>query len=229
MHRHCEILIPATDDVEGAVSAVMAKFNEGTDDREPGAFWDWYVIGGRFAGNKLLAKYDKAKLDAFYDWLHAEKVTVSGLQCGKQELSPPSQREKVDAKWNEMFPSAQADAPCPLFAHSNDQYGRAGNGTLPDDVLKVGDVPERLRMERVIIAGRGYNSESRDWTGELEAKFMLASDAWNGCNHMPVKWDGSLADALAQYRESLSSCKPEYAAQSNPTDDWLAVTVDYHS
>lgn len=228
MHVHCELLIPPTQDVEGAVAAVMERFGENRSDEDGCEFWDFYVIGGRFAGNKLIAKYDPEKVEAFCAWLKAKKVTVSGLQCGKQELSPPSQAVVVDAKWNEMFP-CDPPIPCPFFAHSNDQYGKDGDGTLPGDIVRLGDVPARLRVGRVVIAGRSFDSDSDDFTGPLEAKFMLCEEEWNGCNHMSIQWDKSVAGAVEQYRESLARCKPEYAAKAMPTDDWLAVTVDYHS
>src|SRR6185312_17302888 len=109
--------------------------------------------------------------------------TVAGLQCGKQELSPSSQIPKVDAKWNEMFPSVEF-LPCPLFQHSNDQYGKGLSGTLPGDVCRLDAAPPDLECEGVIFAGPAYNSETKDHTGHLEAKFMLCDSQWNGCNHM---------------------------------------------
>ncbi len=232
-HYHCEVVIPPTDDIEAAVASVLAPFdespdeaNEDQDDRN--AFWDFYVIGGRFAGNKMLAKYDMAKLEAFEAWLRERGTTVQGLLCGKPELSPASQAAEIDAKWNESFPS-DPPIPCPLFAHSNDQYGRNGRGRLPEDVLPLAGVPERLRVSRVIFAAPSYSSETNEHTGPLKANFMLCDSKWNGCNHMPIKWDGSIADALTQYRKNLSCCKEEYAAKVTPTDEWLCVTVDYHS
>jgi hypothetical protein len=228
MHYHCEIVIPPTTDIEAAVTSVMKQFDENDEENRRAAFWDWWVIGGRWAGHKLLAQYDQAKLDEFHEWLQAEKVTVSGLQCGKQELKPATQEAKVDAKWNEMFPSAEF-LPCPLFAHSNDSYGKGLSGTLPNDVSRLGDVPPTLKCSRVIFAKPGYASDTKDWTGPLEAEFMLCESQWNGCNHMKVDWDETFGSALEQYREQLKNRSDEYAAKVNPASDWLVVTVDYHS
>jgi hypothetical protein len=234
MHHHCEIVIPPTTDIEGAVASVMKKFDENQQDDEEGygyskhAFWDFWVIGGRWAGHKLIAKYDETKIDEFYAWINAEKITVSGVQCGKPELSPASQIPKVDAKWNEMFPSA-IPIKCPLFQHSNNQYGEGLGGTLPHDVARLSEVPERLTCSRVIFAGPRYESKSKGYSGPLEAKFMLAEDAWNGCNHMKVDWDRKLTTAVAKCRENFKNYKAEYVEKILPKDDWLAVTVDYHS
>lgn len=226
MHFHCEIVIPPTVDIEAAVAAVMKPFDESERDGEGASghpFWDFWVIGGRFAGHKLMARYDQAKLDEFHEWMQAEKITVSGLQCGKQRLQPESQIAKVDAKWNEMFPSA-TPVPCPIFAHSNDQYGKGLSSTLPADVVRLSDVPERLACCRAIIAKLPYKD------GEpIEAGFMLCEDQWNGCNHMKVDWDGKLSTAVEKYRASLANYAPEYAEKNLPQPNWLVVTVDYHS
>jgi hypothetical protein len=34
---------------------------------------------------------------------------------------------------------------------------------------------------------------------------------------------------IDQHKEYLKDAKPEYAAKHIPQDDWLVVTVDYHS
>lgn len=228
MHMHCEIVIPPTEDVEGAVETVMKPFREEEEDAcHP--FWDWYVIGGRFAGNKRMGRYDKDILDAFHQWLQDEKVTVSGLQCGKQELQPASQIPKVDAKWNEMFPPPDGKRlPCPLFAHSNDQYGHDGKGTLPDDICTLADTPG-ITCARVIIAGPGYNSDTDDYTGPPKAVYMVCEDQWNGVIHMKIDWDRTIKSALTGHAKHIESYKEQYREKMTPQDDWLTVTVDYHS
>jgi len=233
MHYHCEIVIPPTMDIEASIAQVMKPFNEQPEKEDEdyharGAFWDWWVIGGRWAGHKLMARYDQAKLDEFYDWLNAEKVTVSGVQFGKRELNPADQIPKVDAKWNEMFPSAEF-VPCPIFRHSNDQHGKGLSGTLPQDVIRLSDVPAALKCSRVIFARPAWNYSKNKPTGEIEAAFMLAEDAWNGVNHMKIDWDGTFAQAAEKYAENRKHLRDEYAARVTPASDWLVVTVDYHS
>lgn len=214
MHYHLEVIIPPTDDVEKSVKEVMARFDENGDDG-PG-FWDWYVIGGRWAGYKSELSLDQEALATFRQWLTDEKVMVKGVQFGKQELSDSETTAKVDAKWRELFPGAGEQ--CTLFAHSNDQYRE----WLPGDVLRLGDLPVGLTAERVIFARANDD-------GTVEAEHMLHRDFWNGVSHVKTAWDGTFASALDEYREGLRKCRAEYAQKHNPTDDWLAVTVDYHS
>ena len=123
MHSHTEIIMPPTDDIEAAVKQIMAPFNEQPDDDDEdvrSSFWDFWVIGGRWAGHKLQAGLDQDKLKAFHDAMTQRKVTVDSIQGGKQALKPESQIPVVDAMWHEFFP--ETTGPCPLFKHSNDQY-----------------------------------------------------------------------------------------------------------
>jgi hypothetical protein len=226
MHHHLEIVMPPTDRIEDAVGSVMARFDENGKDTHR-AFWDWWVIGGRWAGTKRMARYDKEKLDAFDKWGLEEGLTVSGFQAGKPELNPKSQIAKVDAKWQEMFPS-DPPIPCPLFAHSNNQYDHGAGGRLPEDVALLRDVSRTLTMSRVIIAGPKSYLEEGETPGP-EATFMLVDEEWNGTNHMKVAWDGTLGGALDAFKKHIEHYRPEYAETITPKDDWLVVTVDYHS
>ncbi len=235
MHYHLEIILPPqTDDIPAAVESVMRPFDENLDpDNEESyakhAFWDFYSIGGRYAGRKFMATLDKAKLEEFEQWCQDEEITVSGFQCGKQELSPADQIPKVDAKWNELFPQADHSImPCPLFRHSNDPYGRDGHGMLTGDVSKLSE-SQTATCARVIFAGNSYNHETGDYTGPLKAVFMLAQQEWNGVNHMEVKWDGTIQNAFNQWIAQMKGYKDSYRSLVQPNDEWLCVTVDYHS
>lgn len=221
MHFHCEIVIPPTDDIEAAVTEVMAQFDENKDGKN--TFWDYWTIGGRWAGEKEQAGYDPARIEEFYRWCKDEGVTVSGLQWGKQQLEPAYQIPKVDAKWNEMFRPGSTAA-CPLFNHSN-----RNDGPLSGDVCRLDEVPEALKASRVIFAKRSYDDATRSYTGPLKAEFMLCQDIWNGCNYMKVDWDCTFASALAQCRKSYEPCSDEFRAEHEPKADWLVVTVDCHS
>ena len=98
-------------------------------------------------------------------------MTVSGVQCGKHELQPATQIPAVDAKWNEMFPSGET-VKCPLFAHSNDQYGRNDDGTIAGDISSLADSLD-VECGRVIFGGPSHSGDSQ-WDGPLEATFMLS-------------------------------------------------------
>ena len=229
MHHHCEVVIPPiqTDAIPDAIESILKPFYEGADDgeRSSGAFYDFYKIGGRFAGNKYVQSIGEDRIQEFYDWLNKEKVTVSGLQFGKQELSPPSQIPKVDAKWKEMF----GDDVCPLFRHSNDQFADGIEGTSLGDLFTIEQCLESARCGRLIFSGPSYNHQTSERDGPLEAVFMLQDSFWNGVCHIESTWDGSLKQGLAMWRGKLESYRDSYRAQMNPDPDWICVTVDYHS
>jgi hypothetical protein len=224
MHYICEIIMPPTKDVEKTVSAILKPFNEHKRGRH--VFWDWYVIGGRFAGQKFLASFDKERLDKFYKWCDAEKVTVGGLQCGKQELKPDTQIPKVDAQWNELFPENK-DKPCPIFAHSNNQYD--SKDTIQGDICFIKEIPQSYKAERLIIAAPSWTSKTKERTGALEAVFMLSTDFYNGVNYINSNWCGNVLKGLKMFQKRLKTYSDSYREVCKPKEDWLSVTVDYHS
>lgn len=220
MHYHLEIIMPPTDDVEGQITNIMAEYDEkaeSTDDFDanPHAFWDFWVIGGRWAGRKLEATLDSAKLERFMDELKFRKVTCSGFQAGKQSLSPESQIPMVDALWVEYFPESGVSV-CPLFAHSNDQYDSSSN--LPGDICKVSEVPENLSCSHVLIARESYRKD-----GTYAAATMRQTSVWNGCNLEKTDFDGTVKQAVCDFNEKIPN------SERHIKDDWLCVTVDYHS
>lgn len=205
MHYHIEVVLPPTDNIEKAIKRIFEPFCEHTNDGEynEGGWWDWYVIGGRFTGNKLMARYDEAKLDEFYKWLKDEKVTVSGMQAGKQSLEPADQIPKIDAKWNEMFPH-DPPLPCPIFSHSSDQY--SSSSLLPGDIQRVDEVAGNVRCSRFIVA---------DAKGNVTT--MFEHNGWNRekGSFDKTDFDGTVGNGLA-------------IANPTPGPDWLVVTVDAH-
>jgi hypothetical protein len=212
-HYHLEIVMPPTDDVQKAVEKILAPFDEDNDEAS-GPFWDFWVIGGRWSGEKLTCALDKTRMDAFFRALSDKRVTVHGLTCGKQEISPASQIPMVDALWREFFPDSPLKV-CPLFRHFNDQYAHS---TDFPDVMPLKDVPVELTAERVIIVGP-----------DLQPASMLQQKFWNGVSWIDAKWDGKLTTALVMHRERLKGYRAEYAKQIDPQPDWLVITVDYHS
>jgi hypothetical protein len=214
VHYQCEIVIAPTDDIQAAIAKVLAPFNENNEDAQY-SFWDWFVIGGRWAGNKQMAQYDQEKIAQFDQWCQDEKITVSGFRAGKSELNPASQIEKVDAKWNEMFPSDVMVA-CPVFRHSNDPY--KSESTIDGDICTFPNVPATLKCSRVIFADP-----------DNEATFMITDSIYNGVDWLDTKWDGSFGSAVEMFKEKFSSYAETYQEKITPKDDWLVVTVDYHS
>lgn len=219
-HEHNEIILPPVADVEKAVAQIMSPFNERSDDEDHdprGAFWDWYQLGGRWSGCKTEAALDPEAIAAFNAWLHAEKVMVKGMVCGKQELADATTIAKVDAKWREMFPGAGEH--CIMFQHAS-----PGNrGTLPGDICTLAELPERLNAFRVIIAG-----PLNDGSG-LEAVDMISDSVWNGVRHVKTAWDGKVVNAVDAWRKTLELYSDSYRKNNTPQPDWLVVTVDTHT
>lgn len=210
MHYHCEIIMPPVDDVEAAVAKIMAPYSENNEDSRH-AFWDWYQLGGRYSGAKLEAMAPEGQIERFHEELKRLKVTVSGLQWGKQELSPASQAAAVDALWREMVPGA-GDV-CPLFKHSGD--------SMSMDVCRVDQIPQRLTAFTVIVANDKYDG--------LAADELLHKSIWNGASIQDTTFSGGVHEALAKHEEGLERATAEYREKCSVKPDWLCVTVDYHS
>ncbi|PHS61029.1 MAG: hypothetical protein COB09_18960 [Thalassobium sp.] len=221
MHMHLEIIMPPTDDVESSIKQILAPFDEnGKDDccdPDPHAFWDFYVIGGRYAGEKKSQSFDKESLTAFYKDLNKNKITVSSLQCGKQKLEPSSQIPTVDKLWVKHFPDG--GKVCPIFDHYNDQYEHSEG--YPD-IMTLKDTPENLEVHHVIIA-------TPDWEDKIAAHYMVENSVYNGVNYLDTKWDGTIKGALEMSAEKNKRYTEEAKEKYTPKDDWLVVTVDYHS
>lgn len=70
MHYHCEIWFPTRAEIKSAIDKVMAPYcEEGSSKR---AFWDWYVIGGRWAGEH----------DGYKPWEDSRNYSICNLCNG---------------------------------------------------------------------------------------------------------------------------------------------------
>lgn len=204
MHYHLEIIMPPSNDIERAVGEILSPFREGAEDGYH-EFWDWYVIGGRWAGHKIETALGEERISAFHGELATKGITVSCFQAGKQTISPESQIPEVEEIWNRHFPESKC---CPLFSNYGDQY--KNNPHYPD-VMLLKDTPMELQSERVIIADVNYDN-----TG-MEAQYMVSNEFWNGVNYQKTAWDGEIVKAIEMYD------------RKKPTGDCLVVTIDYHS
>lgn len=211
-HYHLEVIMPPTDNVKAALEQILMPFDE-NGDRElysiQHTFWDYWTIGGRYSGSKIAQQYD---IGLFNRRLSEAKITVSGLQMGKPTLNPASQREQVEALWRETFPDAKIT--CPVF-----DYYNGGDG----DVATLGETTRLTQCYRVIIAGPSHDKTV------LAAHLMMETSYWNGVSHNSSGWDGKLDSALYAWSNELASYREDWQEGRTPTDDWLVVTVDYHS
>lgn len=219
MHMHLEVLMPPTDNIEEALEKIMQPFDESGSDEDGNqnqhTFWDWYQVGGRWAGAKMEAKLGKDRLASFNKALTEREVTVSGIQFGKQTLQPASQIEMVDALWREMFPDSNLTV-CPLFDHAPK--------VIEGDVCQLSEVPDGLTAERIIIAGPEFNDGTK-----FRAEYMISDEIWNGVMHVKTQWDGQFKTAINAFKEKIKGYRDDYREKRIPKDDWIVVTVDYHS
>ena len=213
MHYHLEIIMPPVENIESAIEEIMQPFDENNEDNRH-SFWDWYQIGGRYSGSKLESLVPQEQLDAFYAELKNRKVTVSGFTAGKQEISPASQIPMVDELWREICPGS-SDV-CPLFNHS-------GQCKKDYDICTLDKMPELLSADAVIIAAPNYNESG------LEAKHLIHKSIWNGVSCIDTKFNGNVKTSINDYINKLENYKDEYKEKYSPREDWLIVTVDYHS
>jgi len=176
-HHHCEVIIPpafgtSADAIDAALEQILGPFSEHKSERTGNEFWDFWKIGGRWTGVKQQSSVPEKMLDEFMEELTRLGVTVSGIQFGKQALSPKSQEEAVDALWRNWFPGTAER--CPLFAHA-DGF---------DDVIPVCNLPVGLTAERVIVAKPHWEDPAR-----LEAGHMRCQRYWNS-----VEWEQTVSD-----------------------------------
>ena len=209
MHYHCEIIMPPTDDPQREVDLILTPYHEDNSDY-PYSFWDWYEIGGRWSGDKINATLDSDKLEEFKDKLIAMKITTSAVIAGKPRLQPEIQQLTVDAMWRAHFPDCGIHQ-CPLFAHSG--------SSLPGDIALLKDTPHNLMAHRFMFAG----------PEPFRVFSMMTTEVWNGVQHEHTTFDGTFGEALRRHHDRLVNLTDEARAKYTPDDDWLVVTVDYHS
>lgn len=218
MHYHLEIVMPPAADVEAAITEILAPFQEGSfdDAGDPNThtFWDYWSIGGRWSGEKILHALGNDALNRFSQELVKQQVAISGVQFGKPSLAFPHQRSMVDALWCEWFPDCPLKG-CPLFDHYKGNHG---------DIMPLKDVARTITAHAVMFAAPGFFGEKR-----LHAVFMVRQKVWNGLNSERTAWDGTLGHALELAKEDAAFMSADYAEEIRPKDDWLCVTVDYHT
>jgi hypothetical protein len=142
-------------------------------------------------------------------------------------LQPKSQIAEVDRLWQEHFPESEIKS-CPLFAHSNDQFREY----LPGDVMPVSMIPKDYTSSRLIVA-----KPKRDWghegspiiVNEFSAETMLETEYWNGVDLVSTEWHGNVVDGLKRHENKVSSYRGDAAEEYRVRDNWICVTVDYHS
>ncbi len=213
MHSHLELIMPPIDDynlLEERIEEILRPFcsrsSEKTENRSSFTFWDSWRIGGRFSQQKILARVPQYKLDAFYKEIERQKITCSGIVCGKPELSPSNQIPLVNALWREFCP--EGGDVCPLFKHS-------GEGISNTDICQIKNLPRELEAHAVIIASYNHNNNS------FGVADMIHSHMWNGVSFVKTYWDTKVFTFITWTAKEYSRLLIQ--------DDWLAITIDYHN
>jgi len=62
-----------------------------------------------------------------------------------------------------------------------------------------------------------------------KAVFMIEKEFYNGVNFIDSAWDGTVSSAIGQHNERIQNFAEEYKERNTVTDDWIVVTVDYHT
>jgi len=223
MHHHLEIVMPPDAAINAAITSILAPFDECQELNEDGdvdtrnTFWDFWVIGGRWAGNKFIQAHDKA-VKAFDEWSENQDLKVKGFQCGKQELATAEMERLVDQKWAELVDGDPSE-PCPLFKHSNDQYAGDLHGTLEGDVWTL-DKCELTTADRVIFAAPSYDHQTEQHNGSFKANYMRTTTIWNGCNHEETTWDKTIKSALRDYRQKVERYLPRWFPRGCSRSKW---------
>ena len=221
MHFPLEIIMPPceTEKINKCVEEVMAPFDENNKSEEASTFrfWDWYEIGGRYSGNKIITSLSDEKIEDFYKKLKILNVTVSGARFGKNSLDPISQIPLVDELWRDMFPESGLEV-CPLFSHSGK--------SLQGDISLLKDISPKSSAYAVLIA-----DHSRWGDQSLRPVYLIHKEMWNGVSFIRTDWDSSILSAVKKYEDKINERDKtgESWKRKGPKGDWFVITVDYHS
>ncbi len=216
MHYHLEIIMPPTEKIDEEISRILAPFDEGKEDSR-NAFWDWYQIGGRFTG-------DHDGFDAASDENNIEKCDLcAGTGFRADDVGNRAREAEATYICNGCGKRQEGGT----WTHS--EFGAGKRLKWPTqwarykgDIIPLRDLKPTQTAFRVIIAAPNHAG-----TG-MEAVFMAAKDNWNGASFDESKWDGSIAEAIEKHKERAKNYRDEYAEKVTPTDDWIAVSIDYH-
>lgn len=223
MHHRLEVILPQPDGfvfdeagislLETTLGPLLEPFSEYAPEEIASTctFFDYWIIGGRWSGDKLIARLDPDTIAAFNAELNSMKLTISAVQAGKPSLQPESQADQVNDLWQRYFPDCLY--PCPYFMSPWEH-------TL-SDICTVGQIPDGLTAHRVMIFGPTYR-------GFTTLHTHYAREVWLGSNYMKTDWDGNVMAAIHKHQLRFSN-DSDFARKARVQDDWLSVTVDYHS
>ena len=202
-HYHVELIMPPTPwfAIEDRVLDILLPLRKGDDEETWPAdpLYDWYKIGGRFAGTKYGLGCDPKRLRKFYEELYSEAFATDVTVIGGARFWSDSDLPKVNALWRKWFPEDEVGT-CPFI------------GPYPtgeQDICRVDRIPDELAADAVVVGNEAD-----------QVVFRLAIEIWDSARQefQRTGFDGSVPDALRRCR----------AQGIEPAGDWLAVTLDCH-
>ena len=144
MHYHYELLIPPTDQPHFTITNIMDAYmlcdscHNNSD-----AIGDWYVIGGRWAGEKLIKSLDPQKIKSYKKELKQSELRVMSVQAVKPTPCDKKNSLLADQVWRKHFPDINEN---PFMSDYSDQYENDLR-----DVWKLKDVPKNLTASGLIV------------------------------------------------------------------------------
>jgi len=93
---------------------------------------------------------------------------------------------------------------------------------------KINEMSTLNNLSNIVNAARFIVALS-DEAGNYSAEFMLEESLWNGVNFVDSAWQGSIKEALTMYDKRTAHYHASYNKAYKPQDNWVSVTVDYHS
>ena len=159
-HHHVELIMPPTDlGIQEQVGNILYPLSMWVPERAEAEdyLYDWFTIGGRFAGTKLCLRLDPERLRQFWDELHGEAFntdTDSSIFMGERWWGT-SDLPKIDALWRKWFPEDE------VGAYPLSPYYPAGDW----DICRVDRLPDNLTAHAVVfqIAVEVYDRTKGEW------------------------------------------------------------------
>ena len=201
-HYHVELILPPTPrfEIRERVLEILLPLRKGDDEATWPAdpLFDWYKIGGRFAGTKHGLRCDPERRRKFYEELYSDEFT-SDDDLSKLGFWGDDQLPAVNALWRKWFPEDEVGI-CPFIG----PYP-----TRDQDICRVDRISDELKADTVVVGNEAN-----------QVVLRLKTEIWDSIKRkfIDTGFDGSVLDALRRCR----------AAGVEPAGDWLAVTLDCH-
>ena len=226
MHEHLEMFLPpqASENIEVWITNLLTPFavhykDEQYGDPNPYAFYDYYRIGGGYAGRHLLQRIDP-------DGSRTREIWADYRALFDNQKHRDLDDEAVELRhrnlWRNHFPDGGPI--CPLFQ---------SNVKVESDICLVGELAPGLTAARMFVA----QNRNGDTAGELPEHlnmhsvcfYMLCVEVWNGANLQRTDWNGLVSDGIERQQAHVRQhYRQEFYQDYAINDDWLVATIDYH-